>query len=86
MILVGNAGFLSNEGLRVSDIGSDFAVHSINWLINREQLAGIPPKPKQALNLSLNETQMGRIAFAVLGVIPATVALIGLAVWWKRRN
>lgn len=86
MILVGNAGFLSNEGLRVSDIGSDFAVHSINWLINREQLAGIPPKPKQALNLSLNETQMGRIAFAVLGIIPATVALIGLAVWWKRRN
>lgn len=86
MVLVGNAGFLSNDGLRVSDVGSDFAVHSLNWLINREQLAGIPPKPKQALRLSLTETQMGRIAFSVLGVIPATVALLGLAVWWKRRN
>jgi hypothetical protein len=86
MVLVGNAGFLSNDGLRVSDIGSDFAVHSINWLINREQLAGIPPKPKQALSLSLNETHMGRIAISVLGVIPATVALIGLCVWWKRRS
>jgi hypothetical protein len=86
MIVIGNAGFLSNEGMRVSDLGSDFAVHSINWLINREQLAGIPPKPKQALSLSLNESQMTRISLAVLGVIPSTVALIGLLVWWKRRN
>jgi hypothetical protein len=86
MIVIGNAGFLSNEGLRVSDLGSDFAVHAINWLINREQLAGIPPKPKQALSLSLNETQMGRISFAVMGVIPSTVALIGMMVWWKRRT
>jgi ABC-type uncharacterized transport system involved in gliding motility auxiliary subunit len=86
MVLVGNSGFLSNEGLRVSDVGIDFAVNSLNWLINREQLAGIPPKPKQALSLSLNEAQMGRIALAVMGVIPTTVALIGLLVWWRRRN
>jgi hypothetical protein len=86
MVLVGNAGFLSNEGLRVSDIGIDFAVNALNWLINREQLAGIPPKPKQALNLSLNEAQMSKIALAVIGVIPAAVALVGLLVWWRRRN
>ena len=86
MVLVGNAGFLSNEGLRVSDIGIDFAIHSLNWLINREQLAGIPPKPKQALNLSLNEAQMARIALSVICVIPTAVALIGLAVWLRRRS
>jgi ABC-type uncharacterized transport system involved in gliding motility auxiliary subunit len=86
MVLVGNSGFLSNEGLRVSDVGIDFAVHSLNWLINREQLAGIPPKPKQALSLSLNEAQMARIALSVMGVIPTSVALIGLLVWWRRRN
>jgi hypothetical protein len=86
MVLVGNSGFLSNEGLRVSDSGIDFAVNALNWLINREQLAGIPPKPKQALSLSLNESQMSRIALAVIGIIPAAVALVGLLVWWKRRN
>jgi hypothetical protein len=86
MVLMGNSGFLSNEGLRVSDVGSDFAIYCLNWLINREQLAGIPPKPKQALSLSLSESQMSRIAFAVIVAIPSAVALVGLLVWWRRRN
>lgn len=86
MVLVGNSAFLSNEGLRVSETGLDFVINSINWLINREQLAGIPPKAKQAVSLSLNEDQMGRIALSVMGIIPCIAALIGALVWWRRRN
>jgi hypothetical protein len=86
MVLAGNAAFLSNEGLRVSEAGLDFAVNSLNWLINREQLAGIPPKPKQAVSLSLDEKQMARLALSVVGIIPAIAALIGVAVWWRRRH
>jgi uncharacterized iron-regulated membrane protein len=29
---------------------------------------------------------MGRIALAVMGVIPSFIAILGLMVWWKRRN
>ena len=86
MILTGNSGFLSNDGLRASEVGLDFAVNALNWLINREQLAGIPPKAKQALSLSLNENQMGSLALAVMGIIPGLAAVIGLGVWWSRRN
>jgi len=86
MVLVGNSAFLSNEGLRVSEAGLDFAVNSINWLINREQLAGIPPKPKQSLTLSLDEGQMNRLALCVLGIIPTATAFIGVLVWWRRRR
>jgi ABC-type uncharacterized transport system involved in gliding motility auxiliary subunit len=85
MVVLGNAGFLSNEGLQVSDLGVDFAIHTLNWLVNREQLAGIPPKPKQALSLSLNEVQLKQISLVVIGVIPTAFALIGLLVWWRRR-
>lgn len=86
MILSGNSGFLSNDGLRASEVGLDIAVNSLNWLINREQLAGIPPKAKQALSLSLNENQMGSLALAVMGVIPGIAAVVGLGVWWRRRK
>ena len=86
MILVGNASFISNDGLRQSAVGLDFAINALNWLINREQLAGIPPKSKEAINLSLDEKHMGRIALAVMGVIPTFVAVLGLMVWWRRRN
>jgi hypothetical protein len=86
MVLAGNAAFLTNDGLRVSEAGLDFAVNSLNWLINREQLAGIPPKAKQAVSLSLNEKQMGNIALSVVGIIPSVAALIGFFVWWRRRK
>ncbi len=86
MVLAGNSAFLSNDGLRVSEAGLDFAVNSLNWLINREQLAGIPPKAKQAVSLSLNEKQMGRVALMVVGIIPCIAALVGAMVWWRRRN
>jgi hypothetical protein len=85
MVVVGNFSFLTNEGLRASEGGLDFAVNALNWLINREQLAGIPPKPKQAVSLSLNEKQMGNLALAVMGIIPCTFALLGIGVWIRRR-
>lgn len=86
MVLAGNAAFLTNDGLRVSEAGLDFVVNSLNWLINREQLAGIPPKAKQAVSLSLNEKQMGNIALSVIGIIPSVAAIIGFFVWWRRRK
>jgi ABC-type uncharacterized transport system len=86
MILVGNAAFLSNEGLRASETGLDFAINSINWLINREQLAGIPPKAKQAVSLSLTEYQMSQVALCVMCIIPGIAALLGTLVWWRRRH
>lgn len=86
MILVGNMAFITNEGLRVSEAGLDFSINAINWLINREHLAGIPPKSKQAVRLSLNEKQMRSLAIVVMGIIPSLIAILGVFAWWKRRN
>jgi hypothetical protein len=86
MILAGNAVFILNDGLRVSEAGLYFVLNGMNWLVNREQVSGIPPKSKQALNLSMDETQMGRLALAVMGIIPSLFALMGGLVWWKRQN
>jgi hypothetical protein len=86
LILAGNAAFILNDGLRVSEAGLYFVLNGVNWLVNREQISGIPPKSKQAISLSLDETQMGRLALAVMGIIPAIVALFGAFIWWKRRT
>jgi hypothetical protein len=86
MIVVGNSSFLLDDGLRLSDVGIDFAVNCINWLMNREQIVGIPPKPKEPVRLSLDERKMSSLAVAVLIVIPGIVAVIGFAAWWQRRN
>jgi hypothetical protein len=86
MVVFGNSGFVLDEGLRVSDVGIDLTVNALNWLVNREQIAGIAPKPKEPVRLSLDENQLRKLAMTVVLVIPGCVALIGFAAWWKRRS
>ncbi len=86
MIVVGNAGFITDSGLRISEVGLDFALNGLNWILNREQVAGIPPKPKDPLKLSLDEKKMNNLALTVMVYIPSFIGLIGVFVWWRRRS
>ena len=86
MIVVGNGGFLTNEGVQMAEVGVDFALNSINWMFNREEVAGIAAKPKEPAKLNLNEKQMNNLALFILVGIPGVVALLGTMVWWQRRS
>ncbi|HEV7867836.1 MAG TPA: GldG family protein, partial [Chthoniobacteraceae bacterium] len=45
LIVVGNADLLSNNGYRLSEgVSMDLTVNALNWLLDREQIIGIPPK------------------------------------------
>jgi ABC-2 type transport system permease protein len=86
MIVVGNADLLSVNAYRLSEgLTLDFTMNAVNWLLDREELAGIPPKEKNNVTLSLDEKQMGNILLGVMVIIPGFVALLGLTVWWRRR-
>jgi hypothetical protein len=86
LIAVGNAGWLTDEGLRQAEVGVDFAMNSLNWLLNREQLIGIPPKTKEPVRLDLNESKLSKLAFTVIVLIPGIVAALGFGVWLVRRS
>lgn len=86
MIVIGNGGFLTDSGLRLSEVGIDVAMNSLNWLTNRDEtVAGILPKEKKPVSLHLDEQQLGRLALTVLAIIPGIIGLIGFATWWQRR-
>lgn len=86
LVVAGNARWLSSEGLKKSSSGEDFAVNAINWLLKREQLVGIAPKPKQALMLNLDEGQLGLLVAAIFIVVPGFVFLAGINVWARRSD
>jgi hypothetical protein len=86
MIVTGNSGFITNDGLRLSGVGLDFILNAINWAFNREVIAGIPPKPKEMLKLSIDEQKMDTLALTVLLYIPACVGVIGFLVWGERND
>ncbi len=86
MIVVGNATWLTDDGLKEVQLGLDFALNSLNWLLNREQLIGIPPKVKEPIHLDLDEDKLSQLALVVTILIPGVVAIFGFGVWVVRRS
>lgn len=87
LIVFGNAEFLSNNAYRLSEgVSADLTVNSLNWLLDRENVTGIPPKEKKTVTLSLDERQLREIAMAVMVVLPGIVAFCGFLNWWQRRT
>jgi hypothetical protein len=86
MVVFGNGDFLSEDGLRAGPAGLDLATNAFNWLLNRESLIALPPKPKQNVQISLNEDQRFSIAKWVSLYIPVAVALFGLYYLWARHG
>jgi hypothetical protein len=88
MIVVGNAGFLSDGGLTQYEAGLDFALFTVNWLLDRDEnlAGGIPPKEKKLTSLTLDEAKLRQLAYAVVLGLPGLVAIFGFVSWFQRRN
>jgi len=84
MIVIANTDFLTNEALNEANV--DFVVAGLNWLLNRKELIGIPPKAEEQFTLNLTDEAIHRIEFLVILILPASVAMAGAAVWMQRRR
>lgn len=87
-IVIGNSGFLTDGGLTQFEYGLDFGLNAVNFVLNREQGAGvgIPPKEKKLTALTLTESQLAKLGYtAVLG-LPAVIAVFGIISWFQRRR
>ena len=86
MVVTGNADFLASQALAQAEPNLDFALASLNWLLNRTELIGIAPKAEEQFTLSLTDEQMQRIELLVMVIMPAAVAMLGGFVWAQRRR
>ncbi|EDY20374.1 hypothetical protein CfE428DRAFT_2298 [Chthoniobacter flavus Ellin428] len=87
MFVVGNAELLTAGAYRMSEgVSVDLTVNVLNWLLDREELMGIPPKEKKSVTLAFDEKQLRSLAIAVVGIIPCIAAFFGLINWWMRRS
>jgi hypothetical protein len=86
MIVTGNSDFIGSQALAQAEPNLDFALDSINWLLNRTQLIGIAPKAERQFTLNLNDQQMQRMELLVMVVMPVSIAMLGAFVWAQRRR
>ena len=85
MVVVGDSDFASNSQLQ-SVPNATFLANSLNWLVDRETLVGIPPKTPEQVRLSLTRGELTKLTWLVLGGLPGLALALGIAVYMRRRR
>jgi ABC-type uncharacterized transport system involved in gliding motility auxiliary subunit len=85
MIVVGNSRFAANGSINNGGNANLF-LNAVSWLAGQERLVGIAPKTPEQAALTLTRSQVNRIGlFAILGM-PAFAIVLGVWVWYRRRD
>ncbi len=84
MVVIGDSDFASNSGMTGG--AQDVFMSSLNWLLEREELIGIAPKPSQKVKLFITRPELNKLFWIVLLAVPGLFAFIGFMVWLRRRS
>ena len=84
LVVFGDSQFASN---RVRSGGSlIFFLNAINWLIERDELIAIPPKPLHKMKIVMDAHDLNKLVLAASVGLPGMVAILGALVWSRRRH
>lgn len=82
--IIGDSDFATNSFYHVMGNGKLF-LNTVNYLTSQENLIGIAPPTYDLPRVNLTNQQMKGTLFLSIVLIPALMALVGIAVWWKQR-
>lgn len=85
VVVIGDSDFISNENIRLAG-NHNFALNSLAWLTESEELIAIRPTGKEDPPIILTKGQQQAIAWiAALGLVQAVAAAgVGVHLWRKR--
>ena len=81
--VVGDSDFATNSFFHIMGNGRLF-LNTVNYLAAQENLIGIEPRTADLPRVNLTNRQMKATFFASVLLVPAALAVIGTAVWWKQ--
>lgn len=84
LVVFGDSDFVANGGATVGNV--DLFMNALNWLVERESLLAMAPKPVELIRLIMTRRQLQGLFWIVVIGLPALVAAGGLAVWSVRRK
>jgi ABC-type uncharacterized transport system involved in gliding motility auxiliary subunit len=85
LVAVGNSRFAQNGSL--SNAGNaNLFLNSIHWLTGSERRIGIAPKTPEQASLALTQAQVRRIGLLSVFGLPGLAVLLGVWVWYRRRD
>lgn len=86
-VIFSSSVFTNDQFVEVSNqANADLLLNTMNWLSDREESLSIPPKEVGSETLSMHFNHQITIAIVVILVIPIMIMIIGLVVWYRRKN
>jgi len=82
--VVGDSDFATNSFFHIMGNGTLF-LNTVSYLAGQENLIGLQPRTLDLPRVNLTNRQMKGTFFLSVVLVPALLALIGTAVWWKHR-
>ncbi len=82
--VIGDSDFATNSFFHFLGNGNLF-LNTVSYLTAQENLIGIEPRTYDLPRLSLTNRQMKGTFFLAVFLIPAVLAFVGIAVWWRQR-
>ena len=85
LVVIGDSDFATNGQLE-NVANATLLSNALNWLVEREALVTIPPKEPEQLQLRLSRSELARISWLVLAVLPGSAIALGVWIHWRRRR
>ena len=82
--VMGDSDFATNSFFHIMGNGALF-LNTVNYLAAQENLIGIQPRGHDLPRVNLTNRQMKATFVLSVVLVPALLALLGTAVWWKQR-
>lgn len=84
LAVFGSSSLFANR--HINSIGNvSLFFNTLNWMLDRDRMLVIPPRPVQTYQLELSQYQLRQIALLFL-VVPGFLAVCGFLVYWIRQS
>jgi ABC-type uncharacterized transport system involved in gliding motility auxiliary subunit len=85
LVVFGDSDFATNQLLGANQDNGLLLSNTLNWLVEREALLGIPPKKTEQVRLTLTGEEIRRI-YLVVALLPILAVILGGVVFSRRRR
>ena len=85
VVVIGSTDFTNNQYFN-QFYNRDFAVNSIDWLAGEEKSISIRPRTMHSSSFRLTVDQFSLVFALSVLLLPELLLILGIAVWWERRN
>jgi len=85
IVVVGTGDMISNA--RVTSAGAlSLFIGAVSWTVGRDIALNVPARPIERFSLSLSAGDLAHLRYTLMLALPGIAALLGIAVYWARRN